>query len=201
MPTCRRIASTRSPPAPPERRSAQTAMYVIADGLARLLAPILPVTTEEMWKHLPGQARSIGPPGGISALSQMSKRCSTRRWSRRVGAPDRDPRRGQSRTRGSATGENDRQLARCPRNTAGRAERPPLCCSRCRTTCRCCSSCLSSTSCRRAGEGPELEVIVTRAEGEKCARCWRIVPSVSSETATAGLCDRCVNALEKTHAA
>ncbi|MEO6212734.1 MAG: isoleucine--tRNA ligase, partial [Vicinamibacterales bacterium] len=38
-----------------ERRSAQTAMYVIADGLARLLAPILPVTAEEMWKHLPGK--------------------------------------------------------------------------------------------------------------------------------------------------
>src|SRR5687768_4191156 len=37
-----------------ERRSAQTAMYVMADGLARLLAPILPVTAEEMWKHLPG---------------------------------------------------------------------------------------------------------------------------------------------------
>src|SRR5690606_37532114 len=38
-----------------ERRSAQTAMYIIADGLARLLAPILPVTTEEMWRHLPGE--------------------------------------------------------------------------------------------------------------------------------------------------
>src|SRR5690606_35671497 len=36
-------------------RSAQTAMYIIADGLARLLAPILPVTTEEMWRHLPGE--------------------------------------------------------------------------------------------------------------------------------------------------
>ena len=36
------------------RRSAQTAMYLIADGLTRLLAPILPVTTEELWRHLPG---------------------------------------------------------------------------------------------------------------------------------------------------
>ena len=37
-----------------ERRSAQTAMYTIADGLVRLLAPILPVTTDELWRHLPG---------------------------------------------------------------------------------------------------------------------------------------------------
>ena len=29
-------------------------MYVIADGLTRLLAPILPVTTDELWRHLPG---------------------------------------------------------------------------------------------------------------------------------------------------
>ncbi len=43
-------------PASPERRSAQTAMYLIADGLARLLAPILPVTADELWRHLPGTA-------------------------------------------------------------------------------------------------------------------------------------------------
>ena len=41
--------------ASPERRSAQTAMYIIADGLVRLLAPILPVTTDELWRHLPGK--------------------------------------------------------------------------------------------------------------------------------------------------
>src|SRR5262249_20584549 len=40
--------------ASPERRSAQTAMYIMADGLARLLAPILPVTSDELWRHLPG---------------------------------------------------------------------------------------------------------------------------------------------------
>ncbi|HEX6397593.1 MAG TPA: isoleucine--tRNA ligase, partial [Steroidobacteraceae bacterium] len=40
------------------RRSAQTAMYTIADGLARLMAPVLPVTAEQLWKVLPG-AREI----------------------------------------------------------------------------------------------------------------------------------------------
>src|SRR6185436_20695900 len=37
-----------------ERRSTQTAMYTICDGLARLLAPILPVTADDLWRHLPG---------------------------------------------------------------------------------------------------------------------------------------------------
>ena len=41
-----------------ERRSAQTAIYTIADGLARLLAPILPVTTDDLWGFLPGARES-----------------------------------------------------------------------------------------------------------------------------------------------
>ncbi|HUK37351.1 MAG TPA: isoleucine--tRNA ligase, partial [Vicinamibacterales bacterium] len=38
-----------------ERRSAQTAMYIMADGLARLLAPILSVTADQLWACLPGK--------------------------------------------------------------------------------------------------------------------------------------------------
>jgi isoleucyl-tRNA synthetase len=37
-----------------ERRSAQTTMYIMADGLTRLLAPILSFTTDELWRYLPG---------------------------------------------------------------------------------------------------------------------------------------------------
>ena len=37
------------------RRSAQTAMYHIAEALARWLAPILSFTAEEIWEHLPGE--------------------------------------------------------------------------------------------------------------------------------------------------
>jgi isoleucyl-tRNA synthetase len=47
-------------------------------------------------------------------------------------------------------------------------------------------------------EGPELEVRVEKAEGQKCARCWRIVPSVSADADTLGLCDRCVDAIAST---
>src|SRR5688572_14402030 len=36
------------------RRSTQTVMFQICDGLARLLAPILPVTADDLWSHLPG---------------------------------------------------------------------------------------------------------------------------------------------------
>ena len=36
------------------RRSAQTALHAIAGGITRLLAPILPMTCDELWRHLPG---------------------------------------------------------------------------------------------------------------------------------------------------
>ena len=37
----------------PERKSAQTAMYLMADGLTRLIAPILSFTADELWRFLP----------------------------------------------------------------------------------------------------------------------------------------------------
>ncbi|MFT6164362.1 MAG: isoleucyl-tRNA synthetase [Zhongshania aliphaticivorans] len=37
------------------RRSAQTAMYHIAEALTRWIAPILSFTADELWEHLPGQ--------------------------------------------------------------------------------------------------------------------------------------------------
>src|SRR5204863_6712175 len=39
----------------PARRSAQTAMYLMADGLTRLMAPILSFTSDELWRFLPGR--------------------------------------------------------------------------------------------------------------------------------------------------
>jgi isoleucyl-tRNA synthetase len=44
------------------RRSAQTAVYRIANALVRLLAPTLAFTTEEIWKHLP---RASGDPESV----------------------------------------------------------------------------------------------------------------------------------------
>src|SRR5690606_20682455 len=41
-------------PDDPARRSAQTVIYCIADGLARLAAPLVPFMAEDVWTHLPG---------------------------------------------------------------------------------------------------------------------------------------------------
>jgi isoleucyl-tRNA synthetase len=47
----------------------------------------------------------------------------------------------------------------------------------------------------QAGGENGVEVEVARADGEKCARCWRTVPSVSDRAETEGLCERCIDAV------
>ena len=46
-----------------------------------------------------------------------------------------------------------------------------------------------------------LAIDVARAEGHKCARCWRMVDAISTSADTDGLCDRCVDAVAGSQAA
>jgi isoleucyl-tRNA synthetase len=41
----------------------------------------------------------------------------------------------------------------------------------------------------------EIAVTIERTDGVRCERCWRYVDKVSSDPASAGLCDRCQAAL------
>jgi len=47
-----------------------------------------------------------------------------------------------------------------------------------------------------SSEGADVvQVEVEKAPGVKCERCWRYVPGIRTEPDSAGLCDRCVEAL------
>ena len=52
------------------RGARQTAIYEIADGLTRLVAPILSMTADEVWRHLPGRGR-IGPSRAVSGRGRL----------------------------------------------------------------------------------------------------------------------------------
>jgi isoleucyl-tRNA synthetase len=180
-------------PASPERRSAQTAMYLIADGLTRLLAPILPVTADEVWRHLPGtREASVHMAGFPDALGieELLDAELLARWDRLLDARSEVNRAlevaRQEKTIGTSLAAH--VMLRARGETADLLEsyrdRLPM---------------LFIVSqldlVREAGEGVPLEVSVERAEGEKCPRCWRTVPSVSNDPDTLGLCDRCVGSL------
>ena len=113
--------------ASPERRSAQTAMYLIADGLSRLLAPILPLTADELWRHLPGQREASVHLAEFPAR-RRGRGAARRRPRRPLGASQGRARRGQRGARSAAAGQDDRHLARRERHAArgrrdGRAAR------------------------------------------------------------------------------
>jgi len=62
------------------RRSAQTAMWHIAEALARWLAPILSFTSEEIWRHLPGErAESVFLASWYEGLFPLDEAASMNR--------------------------------------------------------------------------------------------------------------------------
>ena len=63
------------------RRSAQTAMYHIAESMVRWLAPILSFTAEEIWRYLPGERARVGVPRapGTTLPEAPARRASTGR--------------------------------------------------------------------------------------------------------------------------
>jgi isoleucyl-tRNA synthetase len=181
------------------RRSGQTAMYLIADGLARLLAPILPFTMDELWRTLPGEREpSVHLALFPSALEQWRNDDLLGQWDRLR----------QLRDTVNAQLEEARQLKTITSNLSAKvmlelddpawlsehrdflpslfgvsdvAFGPPR------------SHAAHQTG--QAATALSVQVRVEKAEGTKCERCWRYVPSVSDEPQFQGLCERCVRAL------
>jgi isoleucyl-tRNA synthetase len=173
----------------PARRAAQTVQYLVADGLARLLAPVLSVTADEIWEHLPG-ARDASVH--LAEFPQVPEA-----W-RDEALEDRWRRLLQIRSRVNAALEAARQhktignaLSAHVRVAAGGADRELL------TQYADDLPMLFITSSVDVGAstGEDPDVRVTPARGVKCARCWRYVDAVATEDDLEGLCDRCVDAV------
>jgi len=72
-----------SPPKSGARKSAQTVMHILLDSLARLMAPLLPFTAEEVWAHMPngsGRAPSVHLTSLPEANSKWENEDLARCW-------------------------------------------------------------------------------------------------------------------------
>src|ERR1043166_7628106 len=175
-----------------ERRSAQTAMYIMADGLARLIAPILSVTAEQLWQHLPptaGREESVHLmtfPAAAELQALVDADLLTR-WTRLSDLRERvlahiEPLRKdkqigsslQARVVLSMSPDDAEFLARYKNDL------PMLF--------------IVSEVDLRPGSN-ETGISIERADGVKCERCWRVVKSVSRDPAWSGICERCQDAL------
>jgi len=174
------------------RRSTQTAMYVICDGLARLLAPVLPVTADDLWRHLPGDREPSVHLADFPGTDGLVDRELLDEWGQLMGVREQVnaalEEQRKAKVIGTALGARVVVHAEGPVAAvleAHRAELPMLF--------------NVSDVALTAGDASAAEriaVLVEKAPGVKCARCWRIVASVRTEPEREGICDRCVQALD-----
>ena len=191
-------------PNSPARRSAQTAMSIMADGLARLIAPILPMTADELWRFLPGSRdESVHLADFPTGLETLLDPALTERWQRLMQLRDavnveiERLRKAkvvgkslEARVELRATGDLRTLLAR------HRDDLPTLFIT---------SDVIlgdapadGEGTVYRESETSYAAIVVSRAGGVRCDRCWRYVPAVSSDAARPGLCPRCEDALAET---
>jgi isoleucyl-tRNA synthetase len=171
-----------------ERRSAQTAVYVVADGLARLIAPILSVTAEEIWSRLPGEREaSVHLASFPDATSWKDERLEED-WQQllavraRVNAALEGAR--QQKTIGNALSAHVTIRAADPVYSLlerHRHELPMWFIT-------------SGVTVERSAQA-DVDVAVRAADGDKCPRCWRFVTERATAGPVAGLCFRCVDAI------
>ncbi len=173
------------------RRSTQTAMYLMCDGLARLIAPILPITADTLWRHLPGsrsasvhleEFANTDSFGNPELLSEWNRLLSVREM---VLAALEEKRK--NKVIGTSLGARVQLDANGPIAALLEAHRNLL-------PMLFIVSDVALTVGRRDGEDL-VTITVDKAPGVKCERCWRFVSDVHSEPDWAGICDRCVEAL------
>ena len=177
------------------RRSAQTALYHLVQAFVRWMAPILTFTAQEAWPLIPGQTEKYVfttewydiPVAStenvvteaewqtlISVKSAVNKFIETARTAKTVGS------NLSAKVELWANEELKTVLDRLSDEL-----RFVLITSQV----------IVNTFDETQGEASDLDglrVQVSAAEGEKCARCWHVLPDVNTHLAHPGLCSRCI---------
>jgi isoleucyl-tRNA synthetase len=168
------------------RRSAQTVLWIVAQDLVRLLAPVLSFTASEAWGHLPGRpAESVFLAGLPARERPKDADALEARYGRlfevRAFVQGKLEEARRAKLIGSgleamvtlrAEGDQLRLLEEA------RAELPAL----------------FIVSKVVLAEGP-LAAEVARAPGVKCERCWIYAEDVGREARHPTICGKCVGAL------
>ncbi|MGE0862426.1 MAG: isoleucine--tRNA ligase [Vicinamibacterales bacterium] len=175
------------------RRSGQTAMFIIVDGLARLLAPILSITMDELWRMLPGEREaSVHMALFPTELAQWKDPDLVERWTALAAVRDQVNLQLEEKRKDKTIAANlsAHVTVTSEGDTAALLRQyesflPTL-------------FGVSGVTAKTPGpQDLETSVTVDRAGGTKCERCWRYVPDVSQDAGREGLCPRCVDALSE----
>jgi len=191
-----------SPPSSSERRSAQTAMRIILDGVTRLMAPILCYTAEEVWQAL--QGRRDGDPVDTSVHTQEfpgpvplgEDRDLLSRWDRLLEVREEVLKALEiARNRGDiGNGLEAEVVLEAPDDLRRFLERHAALLP----TLFIVSSAVLGQAVEATHEStrlPGLRLTVRKARGLKCERCWNVTTDVGGDSDLKGLCARCARAV------
>jgi isoleucyl-tRNA synthetase len=182
----------------PPRRSAQTAMFWIAEAMARWLAPILSFTAEEIWRYMPGardesvflqtwcvlpKAAQEEPDVDWAAILQLrsavSRELEKLRNTGAIGAPlDAGIDlycSGELLQTLQSFGEELRFVFITSDARVHPAQERP-----------------AQAVAAEEGEGNAAWIVVQPTDAAKCVRCWHKRPDVGQHAEHPELCGRCV---------
>jgi isoleucyl-tRNA synthetase len=169
-----------------ERRSAQTALYRIADALCRLMSPLLAFTSDEAWENLPGQTV---PSVHIAEFPKVDAADHSRlmaSWEQIFAIRDEV-------LRALETARNDKQI--------GSSLEAKVVLTTDAATTRLMLDYYDQlryifiVSQVEVHEGDAFAVEIQKADGEKCERCWNYSTRVGEVMEYPTICERCNEAL------
>lgn len=171
-----------------ERRSAQTALYRVTDTLCRLMSVILAFTTDEAWESLPGQKLESVHMAEFPKASEADHSAFLTDWERVFSIRDEVLRKLEEARNAKEIGSSleakvvltvDADTTRFLMDYFGQLRY------------------LFIVSQVEVHEGDALSVLVTKADGEKCERCWNYSVRVGESADYPTVCERCVEALSE----
>ncbi|MBI2882182.1 MAG: isoleucine--tRNA ligase [Candidatus Tectomicrobia bacterium] len=183
----------------PARRGAQTVLYQLADSMVRLMAPILPFTAEEVWESLPARREASVHLALFPEVNEAHvDEALAERWGQLLEV--RDDVLKQLEEARKSQGLGSALNARVTIRTAGAAYNffktyeaalPALFIVSAARILPNSEPALAPSN----SEGEPWAVQVEKAEGEKCERCWMVLPTVGEDSHHPTLCHRCASIL------
>jgi isoleucyl-tRNA synthetase len=178
-----------------ERRSAQTVIYDILDSLNRMLAPVLPFTTEEIYRSMRHRKGEIAESVHLSswpALNDKDKDAGGNKDIDRVleirpaVLKSLEEERTKGRIGSSLEAKivltfKDKQASEVFLRFAQQLRYFFI------------VSCVELKI--DAALGAPFSISVVHAEGKKCSRCWNYAQDIDADPSYPGICGRCVQAI------
>jgi isoleucyl-tRNA synthetase len=179
------------------RKSAQTALYEILEALARLMAPILSFTAEEVWKYLPQEpkrARSVHLTSFPEVKSEYLDDALNERWERiweiRATVTKALEEARKEKVIGLSLDAQIRLYLPEKLFSFLESYEKDL------KSIFIVSGVTLHPAVSGTGDEKEMRVEVLRAEGKKCERCWNYDLSVGHHPEHQTICGRCVEAIK-----